>query len=286
MSPIKEPCYFASEIRPENFAEEFQERVGREANALQEYLNGPMDEKRFGGPVLEWEQHVRLFQNVAGQEAIGEASVCYLWSATAPRAILSRVPDAKILMILRNPAERAFSQYLHMVTNGLIRTSFREQVQASLRRKNDKFGTLYPFLEFGLYYEQVKRYLNSFPKENVRIDFFEDYRKQPAEMVAAICSFLGVDSSFALDTSQKHLEPRVPRSLGVSDLLKKYGIWQRVKEFSPPALRSLLRTLAFRPRRTLVMDPADKAYLADYYREDTGKLAGLLDRDLSHWLHS
>ena len=285
MSPIKEPCYFASEVRPENISEEFQQQISREMSALQEYLDSPMCAKRFGGLALEWEHYLRLFQNVKTEKAIGEASVCYLWSKTAAGNIFSRIPGAKIIMILRNPAERAFSQYLHAVTNGLVRKSFREQLQASLRRDSDKFDVLYPFLEFGQYYEQVKRYLELFPRENVRIYFFEEYQKQPSRTLVDVFCFLNVDSSFTPDTSQRHLEPLVPRSIAISYLLKRYGVWQRVKELSPRALRSVLRALAFRRRKSLVMDPEDRAYLIDYYEEDMRNLANLLDRDLRDWLH-
>src|SRR5256885_16068929 len=68
MSPIKEPCYFSDEIRPEHLAAELQRPSG-----LAEYLAGPMTEKRFGGPVCRWEDYLRLFERVQGAGAIGEA---------------------------------------------------------------------------------------------------------------------------------------------------------------------------------------------------------------------
>ena len=109
MSPIKEPNYFASEVRPDNFSEELQQQISHEMHTLQEYLRSPMGEKRFGGILQEWEDYLRLFQNVNGEKAIGEASVCYLWSRTAAANIFCRIPGAKIIMILRDPVERAFS---------------------------------------------------------------------------------------------------------------------------------------------------------------------------------
>ena len=80
MSPLKEPCYFSSELRPENYTEELQPWITREIQALQQYLAGPMTEKRFGGLVSEWDDYIKLFRNAAGAHTIGEASVCYLWS--------------------------------------------------------------------------------------------------------------------------------------------------------------------------------------------------------------
>ena len=83
MSPLKEPNYFASELRPENFAEEDRARVQRQMRELQAYLRGDMRETRFGGFVTSWEDYLQLFRNAADQIAVGEASPTYLWSQTA-----------------------------------------------------------------------------------------------------------------------------------------------------------------------------------------------------------
>ena len=284
MSPIKEPCYFASELRPENFSEELQPWIKQEMQSLKEYLHGPMSEKRFGGLVSEWEDYLKLFQNAGAAKAIGEASVCRVWSETADRNLFCRIPDGKIIMILRNPADRAFSQYLHALTAGGVHKSFRAQIRASFGFRTRTFGKLYPFLEFGLYYEQVKRYLELFPAENIRIYLYEEYQDKPLQMLADIFGFLAVDMNFAPDTSRKHLTPRIPRFATIHYLLNKYDIGRRVNELSPRAFQPLYRTLAFRRRESLAMEPSDKAYLIGYYREDIQKLSSLLDRDLQSWL--
>jgi hypothetical protein len=285
MSPVKEPCHFASEIRPENFCDELQPRVTRDLKELQEYLSGPMTVKRPGGMVLEWENYLKLFAAVRQEKAIGEASIVYLWSKTAGRNIASKIPDAKIVMILRDPAERAFSHYLHAVTLGNLRRSFREQIKLASRDHSEKFSLddLH-LLEIGLYYEQVKRYLDLFPKANICLRFYEDYSDRPAEFVSDLFRFLGVDSTFAPDLSKKHLQPRIPRNLAASDALKKSGLWQFAKRITPPSMLTRMRSLAFRPRKALVMDRRERDYLIGYYREDIRKLSSLANRDLGAWL--
>lgn len=284
MSPLKEPNYFASEIRPENFGAEFQEWVQRETRELREYLCRPVLEQRFGGIVADWKDYLKLFEAVTAEKAIGEASVCYLWSRTAARNIFSAVPGAKLLMILRNPADRAFSQYLHAVTNGWVRESFRARIDVALGRGREPFGILNPFLEFGLYYEQVKRYLEFFPAANLRIYLFEDYQKQPGSVLADIFCFLDVDPSFEPNISQRHLEPRIPRSVKLAYWLKRYGIWEGVRKISPPAVRSAFRTVAFRKRESVLMDAEARKLLTVYYQDDVRQLSDLLCRDLNAWL--
>ncbi|MSO24257.1 MAG: sulfotransferase [Acidobacteria bacterium] len=224
MSPIKEPCFFATEIKPDKFSDAFREPVKKDLRALQDYLDGPMSDRRFGGLVLEREQYLKLFRNVRDERAIGEASVCYLWSAEAARNIREEIPAAKIIMILRDPADRAFSQYLHAVTNGLFDGSIREMLQASLATGGNKFGVLYPFLELGMYYRQVKRYQGLYPAESLKICFFEDYQRHQESFVKDIFRFLQVDPGFSPDFSKKHLQPHVARFRALSRFLKRYRL--------------------------------------------------------------
>src|SRR5580658_3890788 len=100
-SPIKEPCYFASEFRSENCTKSSRAAVERNQRDLQKYLESPMRERRFGGIITDWGDYQRLFEQARGQTAIGEASPGYLWSETAARNIHAKIPNAKILLILR-----------------------------------------------------------------------------------------------------------------------------------------------------------------------------------------
>ena len=221
MSPVKEPCHFAAEVRPEHFCAELQPRIARELRELQQYLAGPMSHKRPGGIVAEWQDYLKLFANVRREKAIGEASVVYLWSKTAAKNIAASIPDARIIVILRHPAERAFSHYLHAVTKGNLRRSFHQQIALASRNTSNKFSLDdLQLLEIGLYYEQVKRYLDVFPRENVFIRFYEDYRDRTAVLVSEIFRFVGVDARFTPDLSNRYLQPRIPRYVAASDTLK------------------------------------------------------------------
>lgn len=284
MSPIKEPNYFASEIRAENFADDLRDHVGDDLQQLREYLRSPMRENRFGGLVSEWSDYLKLFQNAKTEKAIGEASVCYLWSKTAAARIHSKIPCAKIVMVLRDPTEVAFSLYLQSVAEGLVRGSFRETIEACVCNKSARFSLLYPFLELSLYFEQVKRFLQTFPGQNILILFYEEYRQQQLKTLAKIFRFLNVAPDFVPDTSERHLEPRVPRLIGLTNFLKKTSVWGYAKSWAPNPLRPWLRNLTYRRRTAIMMNDRDREYLVEYYRKDVEQLSILLDRDLSAWL--
>ncbi|HEX6895667.1 MAG TPA: sulfotransferase [Bryobacteraceae bacterium] len=245
MCPVKEANHFASEIRPEGFAEHLQGRVRREIKATRKYLAGPMSEKRFGAIGLEWDEYLRLFRNVKREKAIGEASVCYLWSQTAAQNIAARIPAAKIVMILRDPVERAFSQYMQWASQGEVGESFLEVCHKSIANTGGKFQWMSPFLEMGLYAEQVKRYLDLFPRQNILIYLYEDYVRDPEGVLKETFRFLDVNAAFRPDLSTRHLVPKGHRR---------------------------------------VMDNRDKSSLREFYREDVQKLSTILGRDLYGWI--
>jgi hypothetical protein len=284
MSPVKEPSYFASEIRGEALGKAFQRHVRRRSRDLPGELKDGQPVKPLGWLVSDWDDYLRLFQQAGTETAIGEASAAYLWSETAAANIHARIPDARIVMMLRDPAERAFSQYLHQLAVGLTKSTFREHIEECMRGGPREMGIYYPFLEIGMYYHQVKRFLDLFPREHIRIYWFEEDWRQPTRLLADLFQFLGVDEGFRPDTSRKHLERRAPRWAALNYFLKEWQLWYPLRALVPESLRSGVRRIAFRPARGLKLDPEDRRYLVDYYSEDVRKLAGLLERDLSPWL--
>lgn len=270
----------ADEIRFENFDEATQRIARPNRERLRQYLDGPRRQKFSGGPVETWADYLKLFAGVNGQTVIGEASPCYLWSPTAPANIARLAPKAKILMVLRNPVDRAFAQYAHMLSFAPASVPFREHMDAALASTSIRIGELYPFLEFGLYSGQVKRYLDQFPRRQISIHFYEDYLRAPAAMLREIFGFLEVDPDFAPERTQRHMEAKIPRSWAASRWLKELGLWQLTRKILPPGLRRM----AFRKRESLTLEPASHARLIAYYRDDIKELTTLINRDLGHWL--
>ena len=284
MSPMKEPHYLADEVRLGNFTDELRRREEPRLAGLRAYLDGPMTTKFSTGFVTEFADYLKLFQDSTTEPVLGDASVCYLWSPTAPGNIARMCPEAKILMVLRDPADRAYSQYLQLLTFSKAFLSFRDYVNAGLRSTSTLMGPLYPFLCLGQYYGQVKRYLQQFPREQIQILFYEDFLRDAPGMLENIFKFLGVDSDFVPDMKERHMLANVPRSYVLHRLTGPVARWSPLRQISPSRLRSSLKRLLFRPRESMTMDPRDRAFLVDFYREDIGNLSGLLDRDLSAWL--
>jgi len=283
MSPVKEPSYFASEVHPDNLAESHLRHLARMSRRLDGRFRRDWPGKPYGWLIKEWDDYVRLFQDVQGETAVGEASVVYLWSETAAGNIASRVPDAKIIMMLRDPAERAFSQYMHQLTFGLIHGSFREHIDNCLNNRDPKISVYHPLLEVGLYHDQVRRFMDRFPAQNIRIYWYEEAWKQPKRFLKDLFEFLGVAATFDPDLTRRSLVRRAPRFAAVNYAAKQFEVTHWIRERIPDAVRPAMRRLFFR-RENLKMDSKDRRYLIDYYRDDVMKLSSLVNRDLSAWL--
>jgi hypothetical protein len=278
MSPIKEPCFFAPEVV--DFNPRSRQLFESKRALMRAYLDGPMDEVRMGGFVLEWEQYVRLFRNVTKETAIGEASGSYLPSSTAPEAIRERIPAAKIVMMLRNPVDRVYSQYVAAAAEGITRRGFAEWSRQQARKEehhDPPFGPIW----IGRYAEHLGRFRSCFPPDQIRVCFYDDYKANPKAVLRDVFSFLGVDADYVVDTRIRHnvtLGPRFP-GLHAALVVRLRPALARVL---PRGIhRSLVRWYRVEPARP---SPDERKKVTEIYRQDIRELEVLTGRDLSGWL--
>jgi hypothetical protein len=284
LSPIKEPHFFADEVRRAAFCSQWRSQASARAAAQQEYLRGEVREPFSGGPVEDLADYLKLFRNAGPGQLTGEGSTCYLWSPSAARNIARVIPGAKILVVLRNPVERAFSQYLHTLTFADRKISFANHIQLALDSPSQLLGEIYPFLHFGLYSSQLARYYQHFPPEQIHVGLYDDYVAHPRRFVQQVFRFLGVDADFQPDFSQRYMEPAVPRSWLAQRALRGSTLKAAVRSLLPASARAPLRKLFYRRRHALQMSAADRNRLADLYRDDVARLSRMLGRDLSAWM--
>jgi hypothetical protein len=193
------------------------------------------------------------------------------------------VPQARIIIILRNPVERAFSQYMQMSNTGLYRLTFEEHIAACLvERTTDRISMVYPFLEYGLYSEQLDRYLAAFPRSQLGIWLYEE-TLLPG-FLRQVFAFLGVHEEFVPDTSKRHLEQRIPRIPAMRRLLAEPHLSALLQVLVPVSLRPMLKQIVYRRRRNISMSIEVRRKLNDFYRADVAVLSQRLGKDLSQWL--
>jgi hypothetical protein len=283
MSPVKEPCYFAQEMRPENFSPELRASIQHAMDELRTQLDSGLEIIAGDGIVARQEDYRKLFQGVREERAVGEASVAYLWSATAAKEIAAFNPAAKIVLILRHPAERAFSNYVYYLADGHISESFSEHLALCLKT-DGLMGLHYPFLEVGLYGQQVERLLDHIRQEQVRVWLYEDTTANPAKFFREVLAFLGVDTEFTPDRSLRHVQMEVPKMAGATQILRRFGVWQGLRGCAPSIMRPMLKKVMYRERGSMTMSAEDRRFLVHYYRDDVKRLEHVIARDLFQWL--
>lgn len=153
-------------------------------------------------------KYFELFDAVAEEKRVGEASHAYLSDPKVARIIATLFPESKFIIILRNPAERAYSLYNHMKRHGYesIKTFEKALLEEANRLKSEDFRRnngqyFHNFLYFGsgLYGEQIDRYLSYFDKSQFLFLTFDELKVNEQSTVEKVWSFLEVDNDVQID---------------------------------------------------------------------------------------
>jgi uncharacterized membrane protein YkvA (DUF1232 family) len=261
--PVKEPNHFATELRERPWVMESARRRG----VLIEPGSAALTVLPRVAITPDYDVYLRLFEDWAGQRAVGEASTAYLLSPRAAAAIAGRQPDARIIVVLRQPVERARSEI---------------QMHAQLGRKlgDDEYG-LPKTIRTSLYAPQIRRYLEIFAREQILFLLFEDMMADPAGSLRAVFTHIGVDPVLGDGIVLKHHNQSRPvRFAGLNALLFRSGLRDVLAHVLPRMVREAIARwyYARSPRRR----PA--RVTLSLFRDDIAETGRLIGRDLSHWL--
>lgn len=207
----------------------------------------------------------------------GEKSNSYLDTPEAAARLHRALPRAKLIAQLRNPVERAYSDYCMLYRRGEVDGRIEQHLDVSQARFRR-------FVEGGRYAEQLQRFLDLYPREQLFVPLYDDVQRRPELVLNQACKFLGV--------------PALP-----PDALLARRVKDKTAHMVPPALRRRLRpfkplvhpmrgTWWFEKARALVarelrypaMTPELRTRLVDYYSAEVERLGRMLGRDLSFWL--
>ncbi len=266
MSPVKEPKFFALEGEKINFG-------------------GPRDYVK--DYITDLEIYENLFNNVQNEIAIGEASPWYLHSPKAAKRIKYYIPNCKLIAILRNPIDRAYSQFLSLVQRNFEPLSdFSQALKLEQYRKEQNWSPRWFYKDRGFYYEQLNRYFDNFEREQIKIYLYEDLKNNSQKVVQDIFQFLEVNDTFRPNLDRKHNVTSIPKNKILDNLLNNVTIKSMLRPLLTPNLRQSitlrLRSLNFQEKPPL--KPELRQELINEYREDILKLQDLIQRDLSKWL--
>jgi hypothetical protein len=156
-------------------------------------FTGPLDNSSVNEPtVTSIEEYINDFDITQGC-LVGEICPSYALEGAA-KNIYEHNPNAKIIIILREPVDRAYSNYQHLVRDGREYESFEDALAAESERLDQGWEWFWGLRRNSYYYDTVNAYIEAFGKENVKIIFFEDFVKNQEQHLKAVMEFIGLDS--------------------------------------------------------------------------------------------
>jgi hypothetical protein len=272
LSPVKEPKFFLSDGPPPP-------------------VGGPGDVQTYQEHVWRQADYEKLFAKAPAGSLKGEATPFYLYDPRAHDRISKLIPDVKLVILLRDPVDRAHSNWTHLWVAGLEEEAdFLAACRAEESRKQRRWADFWHYIGLGLYGRQLQHLYDRFPREQVLLLRYRDLKDSPAETLDRVCSFLGVRTGVLTAIPKENVNRHYVEDNGVNRVLR--GLLRAGGGFGhhfPVPLRLAARgpllTLLHRKRGNRpVTTPAEREVLLPYFAEDIALLEQVTGESYDDWL--
>jgi hypothetical protein len=222
-----------------------------------------------------------LFAGADGAVAVGEASPIYLECPQAANRIRGLLPGARLICALRHPIDRAYSDYqMYLRRRGRRLDPARDLTATSVWARPDS-----RWMEVGRYHQQLKRYFEAFPRDQLHVFLFDDLKRDALPTVQNVYGFLGVNPAFTPDFNAPHNLGGLPESRLLEGFLTSGAIRSAVEPWIPAGVANWVRRLRMRNLRAAPPLPAElRKELSRHFQDDIRRTADLIGRNLEHWL--
>lgn len=154
----------------------------------------PKPNERYHAKIItSKEVYDSLYEDADESQIKGDISPSYLWDKNVAQRIFNHNPQAKIIISLRHPVDRAYSHYIMNYFTGVDKNNTFEK--ALVAKKSNLWGSCNHYLEMGMYYSQVKAYFDVFPKDQIKILIYEDWTKNLKYEINSLFEFLDIEPS-------------------------------------------------------------------------------------------
>jgi len=267
-SKVKEPHYYALADRA----------------AL---VGGVGDAKRYEDTfILTKDEYKALYAGAEGFKYYGDASAMYLYFRECANKIKQDSANAKIIIAIRNPIDRAYSSYRHLVRDGRESLSFEEALAKEEFRIQSGYLPIWYYRDAGMYFEQICEFIKVFGKRNVKVVLYEDLSKDASSVVAEILQFLGLDYDDSIKTSNKFNVSGKPKNRTFQSLLNSdLKLKRAISGMIPSRVRFKLKNnlLSMNYEKFPPLETNLKRHLKSHFESDVQKLSDLIEVDLKQW---
>lgn len=273
LSRIKEPKYFLTDGPPPSGG-------------------GPGDAATYAGYVWQREQYEALFDPAPQGVLLGESTTLYLRDHAAHVRIAETIPDARLIVVLRDPVDRAHSNWTHLRAAGLEPIGdFLEACSREAERAAAGWGPFWRYLDLGMYGRQLGHLCSVMPREQVLVLIYRDLREQPVPTLDRVTAFLGVEPGVVTDVPTANVTAQVSTSRRNGVLASVVRRAWHASHHSPRALQPALSAAATGLSRLLQREQQvrvpltveERRALVPHFAEDVALLERLTGMELARW---
>ena len=231
-----------------------------------------------------------MFEDAPAGAIRGESTPFYLWSRPAHRRIHRDVPDAKLIVIIRDPVDRAHSNWQHLWSDGLEPISdFLQACEAEDERVANGYAPFWRYRDLGRYGSQLEHLFGLFPRHQVHVLRYRQLVDEPMETLDAICRFLGVAPTATLAPRPENVKPLAPDDVVTRTLARNVRVGAAVGAYFPSdwwrqASRPLLWALHRRGQPRAALSADVRAAVREPLVEDIALLGRVLGESFDDWL--
>jgi hypothetical protein len=242
-------------------------------------LYGDPDLHRF--PVRSLGAYEELFSGAGDAVAVGEASPIYLECPQSAARIRDVLPTARIICGLREPVDRAYSDYLmYLRARGRRLDPARDLTASSDWARPESH-----WMQISRYHEALSRYFDLFPREQIHVFLFDELKADALGCVRGVYGAVGVDPGFAPDLDTPHNIGGMPSNMTLEKVFTSGTLKKALEPLIPRRAADMARRLRTKNLRKAPRLPEElKAELAQHFRDDIEKTSQLIGRSLDHWL--
>jgi hypothetical protein len=232
------------------------------------------------------------YKHATKERALCDISPTYLHHPKVPKRIKEMMPSVKIVLILRDPVERAFSHYVDLIGWGYTKGSFLEVLQDPVEVPRGREKIQFDIFEMGLYGKHVGRYLECFSRDQIGVFLFDDMRDDCKCFLAKLCKFIGVTDLplEALDAGKTYHAARMNRVKWIGKLLNHEATREAARVMIPAKLFGVSRSIyqllldINASRMDLPQMPArEAAHVFELYKQDMEQLERICEVNLDSW---
>ncbi len=227
------------------------------------------------------DDYIKFYKDIDDKIFCGDITTSYLYNYkySIPEIKKYCSKEVKIIIILRNPVERTYSQYLHGIREDFEDLSFFDAIRSEDKRKKNNYSYNYNYKDYGKYYQQVKAFMENF--NNVKIYFYEELFSE--QFYNSFFEFIGVNPIKVKQTPMMN-KTGVPKSIILQHFLDMARYNKNVvKFFKLLGFEKFYLKIKYFNLKKPEMDLKSREYLNNYFKSDLQNLEKLLSKDLSHW---